>query len=181
MFRSIVIGLTLLAGATAPLAAQPDRAYTLIGTWSCTSSESTGTITYLRDADGSISMKNVFALTNATWARGEFDEQYRFDPATAVWTWTAEQPQLAAFQERGTAGPWTTQSWIFDGTLRVAGSRTLDSIAAPTQTTTQAVRMVYTSLGDNAFRRDFEFYQKGLWAIRSSGTCKRVPTGGGHA
>jgi hypothetical protein len=49
-----------------------------------------------------------------------------------------------------------------------------DSIAAPTPATTQAVRMVYTSLGDNVFQRDFEFYQKGLWVIRSSGTCKRA-------
>jgi hypothetical protein len=176
MFRSIAISLALLAGATAPLAAQPDRAYSLIGTWSCTSSASTGTMTYVRNADGSISMKNVFELASQPAARGEFDETYRFDPAAAVWTWTADQPQLAAFHERGTAGPWTTQTWIFDGTATMAGSRTLDSIAEPAPATTQAVRMVYAGLGDNVFRRDFEFYQKGLWVIRSSGTCKRVPT-----
>jgi hypothetical protein len=174
MFRRIALSLTLLAGTTAPLAAQPDRAYSLIGTWSCSSSGSTGTITYVRNADGSISMKNVFVLASAGWARGEFDEQYRFDPATAVWTWTAEQPQLATFGERGTAGPWTAQTWIFDGTLRLASTRTLDSVLEPAPTTTQAVRMVYTSLGDNVFQRDFEFYQKGLWVIRSSGTCKRT-------
>lgn len=174
MLRSIALSLALLAGATAPLAAQPDRAYSLIGTWSCTSTGSTGTMTYVRNADGSISMKNVFASASATWARGAFDEQYRFDPATAVWTWTAALPNRADFEESGTAGPWTTQRWIFDGTLRVAGSRTLDSILEPAPTTTQAVRMVYTSLADNVFQRDFEFYQKGLWVIRSSGTCKRA-------
>lgn len=179
MFRCIALSLTLLAGATAPLAAQPDRAYSLIGTWSCSSSGSTGTITYVRNADGSISMKNVFVLAN-TGAHGEFDEQYRFDPATAVWTWTAEQPSMAAFQERGTAGPWTAQNWIFDGSLKlVPASRTFDSLSEPTPMTEQAVRMVYTSLGGDVFRRDFESYQNGLWVVRSSGTCKRAPRGGG--
>jgi hypothetical protein len=175
VLRSIAISLTLLVAATEQSSAQPDRAESLIGTWSCTSSGSTGTITYARNADGSISMKNVFALASATWARGEFDEQYRFDPGTAVWTWTAALPHRTDFQESGTAGPWTAQTWVFDGTLSLKSPRVFDSLQEPTPVEKQTVRMVYTSLGDNVFQRDFEFYQKGLWVIRSSGTCKRVP------
>lgn len=122
-------------------------------------------------------MKNVFALANANGARGEFDEQYRLDPATGVWTWTAEQPSMPAFHERGTAGPWTTQTWIFDGTLSIVpSSRSLDSLAEPAPTTKEGVRMVYTSLGDDAFRREFERYQNGAWITRSATTCKRVST-----
>jgi hypothetical protein len=167
--------MLLVAATPPPSPAQPaqttDRAYGLIGTWSCESfAHSRGTMTFTRNADGSISMKNLF--TTIDGRSGAFDEQYRFDPAMARWSWTAAIPGVATFEERGSAGEWTADEWTFDGVVRTSSPASPDSIAGP-KLSSQALRMTYTDLGGAAFRRGFEVFRNGTWVPASTSTCKR--------
>jgi hypothetical protein len=106
---------------------------------------------------------------------GQWKEEYRFDPQSARWTWKAWRPDDARAQETGTSAAWTTDTWTFDGVLRRSWPAPPDSIGGPAQAS-QQIRMVYTALGENAFRRDFEVYQDGVWRSASGSTCSRIPT-----
>jgi hypothetical protein len=169
--RAGLVVLLLLAAAPAQ-GSETDFVDRLVGTWSCeTDAHTSATLTFVRNVDGSVSMKNVFKPVRGR--SGEFAEQYRFDPRSAEWTWVSTQPGLPGWQETATAWPWAGDKWIFQGRLRDVSTRPSGSIGPP-RTTTREIRMVYTDLGDAGFRREFEQNEVGTWVTVSASTCKRA-------
>jgi hypothetical protein len=169
--------VVLFAAAVAPLSAQDgapvtDRAPGLIGTWRCESIQhSNGTWSFERNQDDSIVMKNKFRT--ATGLSGEFDETYRFDPRSRLWNWSSLQADRpGSLQEDGKAAPWTADAWTFDGQKRE--TEMSSGSILPARTVTQNIRMVYSSLGPDAFRRDIEVFHDGRWITTSASTCKRA-------
>jgi hypothetical protein len=160
--RILAVSIPLVfAAASLPLVAQSapgDRAYSLIGTWSCKGeTRGKGTLTFTQNPDGSIALKNTFKMKNG---QGERDEQFRFDSQNSTWTWTATRPDA---QDTGTAGAWTASDWTFEGTRR-----------NPDSNTSEQIRMVYTALSDGSIRRHTEEYQNGAWVVRSGSICRRT-------
>jgi len=142
---------------TAPSAkpALRDRAQNLVGgVWQCeTIAGSTGTHTYTAgEYDDSIELEISLHSGSRTF---DITEVYRFDGTRNGWT-----VETSGGTYRGTAAPWTGEKWIFDGTEKTSGQR-------------RPVRMVYTELGGQAFRRDFQAEQDGFWRTYSAETCKR--------
>jgi hypothetical protein len=167
---SFALLLMLLAAATAPAASQPaaaaaaDRAYQLVGAWSCESAAgANGTMTFTRQSDGSLAMTNAFVT--ASGDPGTFDEVYRFDPSGSYWSWKATWRDHDDFREAGTAGMWTAQKWFFDGTLNQRPGHDGPVI--------HRIRMVYTWLTNDSFEREFETFEDGVWKPTSSSVCKR--------
>jgi hypothetical protein len=176
--KNIALVCALLTLAVAgPAAAQQttadgDRAYRLVGTWSCeTAQHSISTTTYTRNDDGSVSMKNLFTTDNGL--SGEFNETYRYDTRSNRWTWNSVQARVPNFKERGTAGPWTAEKWTFGGEIDQMEPIPTGSILPPRMITVP-LRMVYTDLTDSTFRRDFETVLNDRWTPFSESTCKRV-------
>ena len=131
-----------------------DRVANLIGgIWQCeTVSGSYGTQTYSQDQDGSIELQIELHTGPRTF---HTTESYRFDGARKVWRVEA---QGGAYT--GSAMPWSGYKWIFDGTASELGERS-------------SVRMIYYDLADQAFRRDFQERQNGVWQTYSAETCRR--------
>ena len=82
-------------------------------------------------------------------------ERLRYDPAKKQWS---AHVQNGAFI--GVATSWTKHKWIFAGTSSAHGR-------------TVPTRMVYTNLGDLAFRRDFQAIVQRHWRSVGGETCKR--------
>jgi len=165
--------IAVVALASAAAAQQPennDRAYWLIGQWSCESlGHSHGTWTFSR-TDSGISLQQSFKTPDNL--SGQIAEDYHFEPRAKRWVWTSTQngPGSLAVAR---ATPWTGEQWIFEGTnsktpLPAPGSD------VPPQTNVRALRMVFTALGDGAFRRDFERIENGTWVTSNLSTCKRL-------
>ena len=152
--------LVTAAPAVAQQAApNPDHAFGLIGTWKCESAaNSRGTMRFTRDASGSISLKHDFETADGI--SGEFNETYRLDSATARWEWSSTLRSAPDFEESGSAGPWTADTWIFDGTQQQGQ-------------TTEPIRMVYTKLSDSSFQREIQVQVNGGWLPRSASSCTR--------
>jgi hypothetical protein len=159
------IVLAVLASMAPARADVIDRADALVGTWNCqTSAGSSATLTFTRQDDGSISMRNVFTGFNA--GSGEFDETYRLMTPAQYWMWTATSPNHPDVKEAGTAGMWTATSWFFDGTVtRLPHSHDTD---------THRIRMIYTWISNAAFEREFELYDGSVWKTTSSSVCRKV-------
>lgn len=157
-FPAALFALCLTISASAA-AQNSDQALGLVGVWKCESAAgSVGTATFTSDAPGSISMKNTYRTTAGT--SGEFDETFHFDAGAGTWTWSSTLRSAPDFKESGTAGRWTADTWIFEGTLQQSQS-------------TEPVRMIYTRLGENTIRREFEAQVSGAWLTRSSSSCAR--------
>jgi len=172
LFGLLILTVASLAPASAQSVQTEDRATQLLGTWSCESiRHSLGTWTFTRNADGSLSMKNLFRTEDGL--SGEFDDVYRLDSNSGQWEWTSLQPTRPGFRESGTAAPWTADKWIFEGQLTLVAPE--DSVNF-FPTVTRRLRMVYTTLGDLAFRREFEYRREGRWVTDSASTCKRLST-----
>ena len=175
--RVLAVWLLLVVAGLAPASAQQsnsasDRAFALLGTWSCESFiHSHGTWTYLRAPDGKISMRNRFKT--ATGLSREFDESYSLDPVSGRWTWTGTQPDRPGFVETGISGPWTAETWNFQGRTDIVTLAPAGSIQPPNHFT-QQLRMVYTTLSPDAFRRELEVLQNGRWVSTNGSTCKRT-------
>jgi len=131
----------------------PDRAYNLThGVWECkTFGGADATHTYTREADGAIKLHNVLSIANHDYA---IDELYRFDRAKEAWTTKTSGDAYA-----GVAGRWLADTWVFNGDMPVAGHRV-------------PVQMIYSRLGDRAFRRDFVRVQDGARATFAAETCQ---------
>src|ERR1700676_3317896 len=158
--RAGLVVLLLLAAAPAQ-GSETDFVDRLIGTWSCeTDTHTSATLTFVRNVDGSISMKNVFKSVSGF--TGEFDEQYRLDPRSAEWTWVSTQPDRPGWQETATAWRWAGDKWVFQGRLRDVSTPPSGSVR-PRPTTTREIRLVYTDLGDAGFRREFAQNEIGTW------------------
>jgi hypothetical protein len=175
--RTLGLCLVLCAAAVSPLSAQDaapaaDRTAGLIGTWQCESfRHSNGTWTFVRNGDGSIALNNKFRTD--TGLSGEFAETYSFDPQSGLWNWAStQQDRPGGLQEDGKAKPWTAETWTFDGRLRITESSS--GSIQPARTIARNIRMVYTTLGPDAFRRDMETFSDGRWVSSSASTCKRA-------
>ena len=175
--RTLGLCFVLCAAAVSPLSAQDtapaaDRTAGLIGTWQCESfRHSDGTWTFVRNSDDSIALKNKFRTD--TGLSGEFDETYSFDPQSGLWNWASMQiDRTGSLQEDGKAKPWTEATWTFDGRLRTTEMST--GSLQPARTLARNIRMVYTTLGPDTFRRDMETFYDGRWASNSASTCKRT-------
>lgn len=162
MVSTLLPALVLIAGGGL---APADRAYSLIGTWSCQTSAGGGaTMTFAREDDGSISMRNLF--TNETGASGEFNEGYRFVAPEQYWSWTATLQGRPDFKEAATAGMWTAEKWFFDGTVAQRPHRQ--------DTDTHRIRMIYTWISESSFEREFETYDGSVWKTTTSAVCKKT-------
>ncbi len=129
-----------------------DRAYELTqGIWDCkTFGGAAATHTYTRKADGTIELHNVLSIAKHAYT---IDETYRFDRATARWTAATSGGAYA-----GSASRWTGDTWVFNGDMPLGGHRV-------------PVQMIYSRLGDRAFRRDFVRVQDGAPATFAAETC----------
>jgi hypothetical protein len=159
--------------ATPALAQTPqtsDRAYHLVGKWSCEDINHTlNDWTIVRRPDGSLTLRNVYHPIGG--GVGRFDETYRFDAKIGRWTWHSHDG--SSFAESGTAGRWISRTWTFEG-VADALARSRKSSALIRRKI--PVRMVYTDLGNDALQREFLLKQPrdGSWASTSLGTCKRI-------
>ena len=129
-----------------------DRAYALTqGTWDCkTFGGAPATHTYTRKADGAIELHNVLSIAKHTYT---IDETYRFDRVKERWTAATSGGAYA-----GSAGRWLGETWVFDGDMPLDGQRV-------------PVQMIYSRLGDRAFRRDFVRMQDGAPTTFAAETC----------
>jgi hypothetical protein len=87
----------------------------------------------------------------------ELDSEFVFDRRFNRWGLSMEQGAFTA------AGPaWSTGSWVLVG---------IETDTNPHRT----VRLVYTSLGPDAYRSDFQSLTKGgSWRTFSGATCRRM-------
>ena len=129
-----------------------DRAYDLTqGIWDCkTFGGAAATHTYTRKADGTIELHNVLSIAKHAYT---IDETYRFDRATERWTAATSGGAYA-----GSATRWLGDTWVFEGDMPLGGHRV-------------PVQMIYSRLGDRAFRRDFVRVQDGAPATFAAETC----------
>ncbi len=156
--------------ATASL---PDRAATLVGTWSCESIQhSLATETFARNAVDTITMKNTFRT--ATGLSGEWDETYRYDAKSGQWRWTSTQAGRPELQETGSGPRWTGDKWTIEGQMILSQPSAEGSVTTQPRPFVTSIRSVYTSLGADAFRHDIERFQNGMWVTGSASTCKRA-------
>ena len=140
--------------ASPRIPAASDRAFALVGpTWSC---ESVGgepsKHRYTRSGADGITLHDDVRVAQHTYA---IVETYRFDAARRLWTTAVQGGGYT-----GTASPWLHNKWIFDGIETERGRRS-------------PVRMIYTTLGDQAFRRDFQLAGAGETQTFVSETCTR--------
>jgi len=98
-------------------------------------------------------MVNLITVDGRTY---RIEETYRFDPSTERWNTTTGKDAYV-----GTADPWMSDRWVFNGTETIMGVR-------------HPVRMIYIDLGPAAFRRDFQSQRNGRWSTFSAETCKRA-------
>ena len=144
--------LDRVALATYPTDAR-DRAFSLVGRWICTGTAGPpSTLTYTRAGD-IVKLRTELVIAKKPL---NIDETYAFDPATARWT-TLTQGNAY----RGVAAAWLANTWIFDGTVPSGDRR------AP-------VRMVYTTLGADTFRREYQRPDGDVWKAFHGETCRRT-------
>ena len=151
----VALGMVAQPAQPAPPAGTgADRAYSLTqGVWNCdTFGGARATHTYTRDAAGGIKLHNVLRIANRDYA---IDETYRFDKKKQSWTTTT-----LAEAYMGVAGRWTSDKWVFDGSMPLGNRR------VPAQ-------MIYSTLGDGAFRRDFIRVGNGERQTFAAETCRR--------
>jgi len=166
--------LLLSAPATAAPAPAPssDNAYWLVGAWLCRSSRPNITVltTFTRNGDGSLALKTRNA---AAAGRGrEFDDAFRFDAGKNRWQWSSKQVDDPGFLENGTAGPWMSGAWEFQGDLFAIVMKA-GRDPKPLRFH-RALRMLFIRLNDTTYERDFEEYENGIWARFSSSNCART-------
>jgi hypothetical protein len=85
----------------------------------------------------------------------ELDTSFEFDPVRGVWKLSMQKGAYVA-----TAPVWDGATWSFKG---------IESDADPHR----PVRLVYTSLGPDAYRSDYQAQNHGSWETFSGATCKR--------
>jgi len=138
---------------SAAAAPESDRAYRLTGSWACeTLGGLPATHAYTRQGDGTIKLRNVLTIAKRDYG---IDETYRFDRTKNVWTTTTGSDAYV-----GVAPKWVGDKWVFEGTMP-DGNRRIP------------VQMVYSMLGDGAFRRDFVKVENGTSKTFAAETCHR--------
>jgi len=123
----------------------------LIGAWSCDTFENWhGEQRYVANGSERIVLFNALQAPNG---KVIIVQRFRLDDLKQRWSTYVEGGDFSA-----QGGPWLGRNWIFDGVWRgVEG----------------AARLVYTSLGPNAFRRDFQVRDGKRWHTSTGETCIR--------
>ncbi len=130
-----------------------DRAYALIGAWSCrTFGGASATHTFARRDDATLLLHNVLHISDRDY---DIDETYRFDRSNKMWS---NVTQGGAYV--GTARQWLGSTWVFDGSVAERGRRV-------------PVKMTYAILSKRAFRRRFNRLRNGGWVTYAAETCQR--------
>jgi hypothetical protein len=170
MVRSAVLAVAIFALAPQLVGAQSaepamtsspvrivsvDGAFSLPGgVWKCeTLANSTATSVYKLESAGKIVEHTKLVLPKR--APVELDATFVYDPARHLWNLSMQNGAYVA-----TAPSWSTDTWTFTGTEANGGLK-------------EAIRLVYTSLGDGAYRVDFQTRHQGSWQTFSGATCKR--------
>ncbi len=129
-----------------------DRALSLPGVWDCAeSSGAPSRLTFARSGDvlhvhsEVVIARKLFAVT----------ETYTYDAGNARWHTTTQDDAYS-----GVAPKWIGDTWTFQGTV-------------PQGNTRVPVRMRYVALGSNAFRREYQRSENGVWTTFHSETCHR--------
>ncbi len=170
MFLALA-GLLLSAPVTAAPAPSSDNAYWLVGAWVCRSRPNIVAITtFTRNSDGSIALKTRYAP--GTRRTGGFDDAFRFDAGKNRWLWSSTRADTPGFLEEGTAGPWMSGAWEFQGDLFALETRGVKD--AKPQHFHRALRMLFIRMNDTSYERDFEEFENGIWATFDSATCART-------
>lgn len=144
----------------------PDRAYDLVGTWSCESRYgSIGAHVYVRNSDGSMTMRNEFRLSSGQPVTVE--ETYRYDARRAGWT-ISTPPDSWFGAINASAPPWSGKDWTFEGT------RSTERAASPhIVRLTGPVRLTYRFPQRDRLERHFQVQTDGIWEPYSDETCAR--------
>lgn len=146
----------------------PDRAYDLVGTWSCeTQQGSIGTHVYTRNPDGSMALRNDFRTTSGRHIVVE--ETFRFDAGSGKWTVTTA-PDAWFGAENVSAPPWTGKEWALEGTQNT------EHAASPlVARTTGRIRIVYSFPQAGKMERLFQLpgVSGATWETYSDETCAR--------
>ncbi len=132
-----------------------DGAYSLPGgIWKCeTLANTTATSVYHLVGRGHIEEKTTLHLPKRPPV--ELDTTFEFLPRRKAWVLIMQKGAYIA-----TAPVWSSGNWIFKG---------IESDAEPHR----VVRLVYTSLGADAYRSDYEAKNNSGWETFSGATCKR--------
>ena len=144
--------LPTFLGVTAPIHGSRDRAFSLIGHWGCLSTAGLpNKLTFTRAGDV-VRLRTEFVTGRKPLT---IAQSFAFDPKTKRWT-TLIQDNAST----GVATPWLDRTWVFDETV-LRGPRRVPE------------RMVYTTLGANAFRHEYQRRFGEAWNTFQSETCRR--------
>jgi hypothetical protein len=145
--------------------APADKAYWLVGNWHCESrAGSLAARTYSKPANAdAINMTNTVRLPSKFYVI--MREHYVFDAASEAWT--VDSPGNAVWGPmHATADRWLGNEWNFVGRGALPGPR---GQLLPEQ----QIRMVYTGLDDDTFRRAHQTKIDQLWTNYSEEVCTR--------
>ncbi len=132
-----------------------DGAFSLPGgVWNCeTLANSTATSVYKLESPSKMIERTKLVLQKRPPV--ELDTTFVYDSAHGLWHLTMQNGAYVA-----TAPSWSTDTWMFTGTETNGDLK-------------EAIRLVYTSLGNGAYRVDYQTRREGRWQTFSGATCKR--------
>jgi hypothetical protein len=132
-----------------------DGAFSLPGgIWNCeTLGNSTATSVYKLESATTISERTKLVLAKRPPV--ELDTLFTYSPKHDRWTVSLQDGKYV-----GTAPAWSNDTWTFNGTYIEGAEK-------------RPVRLVYTSLGADAVRIDFQAVAPDGWRTFSGATCKR--------
>jgi hypothetical protein len=143
------------SASPAPTPVPVDRALSLLGDpWACETDHHAALVSaFSAPSEDRIDVRTT--LAGGLAGNRHIDEAFVWDPVAATW-----HANVAGGAFVGSAPRWSGEVWIFTGTAATGGH-------------TYNGRMVFTALGPNAFRRDFELERDGRRQIYSLETCSR--------
>ena len=141
--------------ATPKVSLPVDGAFSLPGgIWNCeTLANSTATSVYKVSDARTMVERTTLHLPHRPPV--ELDTTFTYSPALGRWSLSMQHGAYTA-----TAPQWSQPTWTFEGYEADADPR-------------GRVRLVYTSLGPDAYRSDYQALNKGTWQTFSGATCKR--------
>ena len=157
---SFVAPLALAAAPPSPSAGPV--ATRLVGTWSCQGalSPSSATETYRTADDGALALENRVRTSDGRTAIVE--ETFRYDARAKRWSLTA--PANPFFDRLSATGPEPAgDAWTLTGTQSAAND-------------SRGVRIVYTFVDENTFRRAHQTDDRGRWHEDAAYYCRRAPS-----
>jgi hypothetical protein len=132
------------------------RTDALLGTWACTTFGGTTLTHEFSRADDAVSLYVTTTIVLPNGKTAKLHEVYAHNPNTHVWT-----AVLAGGLIYAKGSDWTDATWNLVGQSRENG--------APIR-----FRMVFTDLGTDAYRRDFQRPDGDAWATYAGETCRRT-------